>query len=517
MMQHQNWKNAVKVIRVPITGGLAKIGTAFLVEDDCLMTAHHVACPQDRDMTKPIQVKWKGISSKWESLDEAAVVWQCDVHDVALLRVRRGDEKADICAVNFRRPVNGANWFGEGFPRTGATEEAPSSVGEARSSVGFDGIVHDKADEYTYFEISLSGGAPKTDGGWAGVSGMPIVVGGQAIGVCVAKPENFGNERLHVAPFWQLWNAKGCHSPLSEHLLTTRRYVELRSMLMKAMTAFAQAKETFATFVRHLGLEGAVLENSSDREKAEPVVEAMLTRLVEDSLVALYATMKEVSPDRNYCPTVSALVQEIAPILFRVTGETAASIERAARHHGGVVLSPFGTCTMAEVLVAAAQGRPLAFMNRTNDNDLLPVGTYLLPLSPVFGADNGENRLLTTLVEELRQREGVPQVDEKKFFSQNVVDTLNTQVSAKSTLDNLKELRSHFRVWATYDKPLPYMAVIPPKEAAGRALLEEAIKKLTDAETGIPQLFVIFLDPSARPSDRTTLGGLPFFVPVAST
>ncbi|WP_413207867.1 hypothetical protein [Rhodospirillum sp. A1_3_36] len=475
------------------------------------MTAYHVACPDDRDASEPIQVKWNGISSKWESLEEAdAVVWQCKEHDVALLRVHREDRKNDICAVNLHRPEDGTKWFGEGFPRDGKTEEA-------RPSVGFSGDAHHKADEYKYFEISVSAGTPRNEGGWAGASGMPIVLNGRAIGVCLAVPENFGNERLHAAPFWQLWDKGECHSPLSEHLVTTRHYAELREKLVAAMTAFVQAKEAFGTFAKHLGLEHSIPENSSDREKAESIVEAMLTRRVEDSLKALHTTMKEVAPHGDYCPTIAALVQKIAPILFRVTGKTAAEIEHAARHYGGVVYSPFGTCTMAEVLVAVAQGRPLDFMDRKNREDRLPVGRYLLPLSPVFGMPNEENPLLTTLIEELRQRTDVPKVDEKKPFAQSVVDRLNIQVSAKSSLEDLSELRSYFEVSVEYDEPLPYMAVIPPKEAAGRVLLLDAIHKLTNAETGIPELFVILLDPTARASDRATLGGLPLFVPVAST
>ena len=194
-------KNLLIEIFVPTTDG-SDVGikaTGYPVGARRIITARHVLFPNNRDETKPIEVRWyhqTGQAAIWRQITRIA--WDGDDRfDCALIDCEFPQELPDYGMLSAEKPADGMNWVSEGFARAGRKDDG------SRNPVPMLGEAHSAADTDPTFHVGVRY-STTLDQGWKGASGSPIFVDNKIIGVVISCPENFYQVRLLATPTWKL-------------------------------------------------------------------------------------------------------------------------------------------------------------------------------------------------------------------------------------------------------------------------------------------------------------------------
>ncbi len=93
-----------------------------------------------------------------------------------------------------RRPRVDERWESSGFARANKREEV-------REPGEFGGTLRSQAEGKPFFEV-LEDAQPVAENQWSGVSGMPVFVGSEILGVIKHVPRNYGHKKLEAVPLF---------------------------------------------------------------------------------------------------------------------------------------------------------------------------------------------------------------------------------------------------------------------------------------------------------------------------
>ncbi len=182
----------------------------YPVSEDLILTSRHVVEPENRNRLAKIRVRWfydksiRGKASGWNSIEKGDLVWigKGDL-DAALIRCRRPASlsRFRLGQVVERRPRVDERWESSGFARANKREEV-------REPGDFGGTLRSMAEGDPYFEV-LEDAKPVAEDQWSGVSGMPVCVGSEILGVAKHVPRNYDHKKLEAVPTWRLLEDKG--------------------------------------------------------------------------------------------------------------------------------------------------------------------------------------------------------------------------------------------------------------------------------------------------------------------
>jgi hypothetical protein len=189
-------KSLIVQLFVPTAGNDGRIGTAYPVGPNVLLTAAHVIGDAKGNA---VQARWwhQSAESGWINCGE--VLWdgrtQTPPVDVVLLRCEFPvPVRSEWGRVTDARPNDESQWSSEGFPFVGERWTKP---------VPLRGLTHSLGDNSAHFHLSVSAGAD-TEEGWQGASGSPVFVNERIIGVIVTSPQHFNAKRLEAVPLFRL-------------------------------------------------------------------------------------------------------------------------------------------------------------------------------------------------------------------------------------------------------------------------------------------------------------------------
>lgn len=189
--------NLIVQLFVPTADNLGRIGTAYPVAKDVLLTAAHVIGDVTGDR---VEARW------WHQQDSdrgwrncSRILWdgreQTPPNDVVLLDCQfpTNVAMAWVTVANLR-PKNHVDWASEGFAFVGEKGSKP---------VPLQGKTHSMGDRSEHFHLQVRAPA-ETEEGWKGASGSPVFVEEGIIGVIVNSPRNFNAERFEAVPLFPL-------------------------------------------------------------------------------------------------------------------------------------------------------------------------------------------------------------------------------------------------------------------------------------------------------------------------
>lgn len=392
-------------------GEIGERATGYPVGKDLILTARHVLHPKPpnrRDSRYPVAIRWhcfrSGDDADWIDISDDDIVWESQGElDAALIRCpRRPPDAVGWGIVSHERPRDGTQWISEGFPRA-------AKYGNRRNPSSFIGKTCSKAPNEPYFELTVDA-APEDEEGWKGVSGMPVFVDHKILGVVRSVPPNFSAKKLHATPAWKLREDDAFRRQIDDDKQAAH-FKKTRSKLIELIRRSPDAIDAIRRELPGIGDEMVGLD---EEQKAERRVERLLETDIRAAIQALrdaHRSFCEDDGERNRCAAdaLAALSQLIVPALYdygvvRWVG--------SQRGDGSAALVPLPACTktVAEIIMAGADGRATRFRHREDEDDQ-PEGELNLPRMPEGGIDAGNVEVQTALQRHLNKKFNLGECD----------------------------------------------------------------------------------------------------------
>lgn len=384
-------KDLIVAIFVPTTGEgkmPGRVGTGYPVTEDLILTSRHVIEPENRDHWKPIRVRWfydkpaDDKSPEWVPLDDHMKnsdvrVWTgADNMDAALLRCQRPEylHKFSLARLSERKPREGERWHSAGFAR--ANKRA-----DVREPGNFGGTLREMAEGAAFFEL-LEDAKPVAEEQWQGVSGMPVCVGSEILGVAKHVPPNYDHKKLEAVPAWRLLRDEGFRKALG--IDEQRARLESARKLLDGLLAGSNEVTRDWADALQLGLSGGDIV-----ECRKQVVEGMLGAILSlDRLFELALSVqgkRRTKRDRSGIRVAADLMLALLPAIHN-----AAVVSTVRRDKGDSSICPLvlptKLRTLAEIIMAGADRRAASLRDQTS-KQADPEGMASLPEPPESGRD----------------------------------------------------------------------------------------------------------------------------------
>ncbi|NBC33915.1 MAG: hypothetical protein GVY13_14675 [Alphaproteobacteria bacterium] len=443
-------------IRVPLVQGCS-LGTGYPVAENRILTARHIVCPPDRDMSKPIKVSWyyKGLSA------EATVEW-CGQGglDLAVLDCPFPETARDWRGISTSQPTAKSDWETKGFARAAHQRDG------CRPPTDLQGKVYGMADAATTFNVDVRTPVD-TDDDWSGASGSPVFLGESIIGVIVRVPQKLQSAQLTAVALGNLIPSDS--SFCNAIKLDETRQNAARANLLQTRVANLLKKAPFA--VSELCAEFQV-DDVTDEARAEALAGKLLRDCrIEDLLPKSKKAFRSLNlrGEQKSARAIHEILQIIVPAIFEIarTDEVRAKLSNVKFW---LLECPSSTKTVAEIIMAGADGREALMVPPSQTGDL-PHGQYLLCREPECGIDVA-----------------APQF--QRDFRDHLINLFASDISKSKRLEwGPKRVKARLQNWAgekTY-----YFIVDIPEDAEERCQINDTIRELKEE---YPHIAFLVLD-----------------------
>ena len=413
-------KDLIVAIFAPTTGAGKMpgcVGTGYPITDDLILTARHVVEPPNRNPRAPIRVRWfydepaDGQSPVWIPINEKDdLVWKGKGNlDAALIRCARPAHLRGfpLPRLTEREPAKNDCWESSGFARANKRDEV-------REPGEFGGTVRTMAQAAPYFEI-IENAEPIAEEQWMGVSGMPVFVGSEILGVVKHVTRNYKGKKLKAVPIWRLLKDDSFKQWLGGDDAAERRQ-RASEVLRGLLTGHDEMTRDLAA-----GLDIASTDMPLCRAE---VVEKLLDDTAQERLFQLAFSVQEKrreKRDQAGLKGVEKLLLTVLPAIY-----DAAVVADVRRRQSDARAIPIGLPTelktLAEIIMAGADGRAAIFWPKPS-KDYFPPGIPCLPAPPECGRDADGNVFESSFLDNLLQ--SFEEGDER--FAKDFHDYLKTR------------------------------------------------------------------------------------------
>jgi len=378
-------KDLLIEIFVPIIGspGLGKIGTGYPVAKDRILTARHVLFPPNRDPDKPIEIRWhyqQGEHRDWRPIDENNVLWPGDDNcDAAVIACPFPPDAKPWGTLAIESPQP-AEWESEGFPDVGKWDDG------SRVATAMQGRMHRMAKAASFFALDLNAG-PNRDELLKGASGSPVMSEWKLLGVIVECPPHFDAKRLWAVPSCRLLEIPEFCTAIGRTPQTAALDL-LKEQVILELSDSKEGKEAMEALESVTIRGGGLASRESEKNWASRLVDAMLGLELEHLVPVLRRAHRDLSTKRKFA-AANAVANVSNAILPAVFDRAIVHTLQSRMFDGALALVdlPAATRTVAEIIMAGAEGRPACFCKADSGNTP-PVATYGLKEPPTAGIDS---------------------------------------------------------------------------------------------------------------------------------
>ncbi len=329
-------------------------GTGYLLHGDRVLTARHVV-----EDAKSISVEYSDeLGSGPVYSTPARVCWKGPgALDVAVLSI---DTSLRIARQVLGPAVLASDqpWRSRGWSVAAGSSSPPAKATVVEAMSGLRGEAYQFIEGAQSLELEVK--APPTDAKkWFGISGAPVFCGDQLVAVIGDAEEVFMGGRLKAVPIAALWEVDG----FREHIGLGGDREKLRAQ---------RKQELIADVTRILEKNNAAasaLANTAQLEEVRRIdgdgglAKELCTTVPWRELATILDRAHDRENERGGRQAAAA-ADAIRRLALRVVPEVYASTElhlTSDSEGGGFVRLPAATATMAELAMAAYDGRPLAF------------------------------------------------------------------------------------------------------------------------------------------------------------
>ncbi len=353
-----------RLVRITRDGSNVSGGTGYLIARHLVLTARHVVAGALR-----IEVHYDGADGKPATAEpsEPPYLGEGDL-DIAVLRIATGLDLPTVPLVP-ERSRGDRPWRSRGWARA-AKKVENGEAGEADRMSALAGKAYEFSQRARRIQLGVDD--PPTEGDWwKGASGAPVFVSDRSVerlvGVIAQRDEPFEGNRLLAVPLAAAWDDPRFRVAIgydkSEDERRRCRREELISTLESSLNLHEDAARAIAA--EHPPWREA-LEQKDDggfRSLATALCETPSWRQVIEALDRAHLQLVEREElDGSQRPLLGSGSEAIVRIVERVLPEVYYSTtrERAPAGEGSFIELPVETATLAEIAMAAIDGRCLA-------------------------------------------------------------------------------------------------------------------------------------------------------------
>lgn len=331
-------------------GGGGSISTGYPVADGRVLTAKHGLFP--KGATGAIEVRWYNLEGDARKYRPASVVWKGgEGVDAAVLACKFPAEiKAAPYLIAYEAPPNWSKWMSVGFAAAGAREcqEEPVPLGGQVLPLTTDPV------RTGTFKLGVVFPAERAED-WLGASGSPVFVGQRILGVIASAQRPFGARRLTATATCRLLEDQKFRSAV--------RYVErgkalerYKSELVDVLSTSMEAAESLAAEME-MDLHGKL---HGDVRFATIVVDQLVSQRLDTVLRHLSVAHRKLC-ERKKWSSAEVLRKTAWCALPAVCDVADVRLGDWLAKPGQLLRLPVATGTLAEIILAAADGRPARF------------------------------------------------------------------------------------------------------------------------------------------------------------
>lgn len=359
-----------RFVRITRDGSATSGGTGYLLHGDLVLTARHVVAGANE-----LVVHYDGREGPAEAKPER-VVWEGkDDLDVAVLAVK-SDRLLAREVLTPRQFQGEVPWRSRGWARV-APAPSPKSTSVVDGMSGLGGRAYEFSATARRFEVGVDD-PPKGVEWWKGVSGAPVFSDRWLLGVIAQGEKPFEGGRLDAIPIAALWKAPGFLAAIGidaswQELRERRR----RDLVVDLTTILTNNPEAAWEITVAEASWRAVVEKKKDGgagRLAVALCDAPSWRAVLETFdrvhESLWAGEKEDKAEQ--AETIVQILDRVLPEIYATTSLQALP----AAENGLFITLPIETSTLAEVAMAAVDGRGLAY-DSISERNSYPLGRGL--------------------------------------------------------------------------------------------------------------------------------------------
>jgi hypothetical protein len=391
------------------------IGTGYPVAKDRILTARHVLCPLNRDWDKPIEIRWHHQppeKRRWIEIPDDDVLWAGDEHcDAAVFAcVFPPDAQPwGTLSIESPRPVE---WESEGFPAVGKRDD------NTRVATAMRGHMHRMAKAAPFFALDLPVGADR-DKLHEGASGSPVMSGWKLLGVIVECPPHFDAKRLWAVPTCRLLEIPGFCEAIGYTQQTAALDLLMEQIILELSASkdaeLSASKDAMEALEASMSIADGGLATRQPEDWAKRLVKAMLGLQLEHLVPALRRAHRSLCAKRKFVAAnaVANVSNAILPAVFD-RGVVHALQTRMFDANVALVDLPVATRTVAEIVMASAEGRQACFCKADSGNTP-PIATYSLKEPPTEGIDSDRTLWAKNIEQSIAEKHAIYSEDDKRL------------------------------------------------------------------------------------------------------
>ncbi len=195
------WRDLLVLIRVPLVGGGAECFTGLPVGRDRILTTRHGLFPEELDDQQCIELQWfHQPATPSVQVPRANILWDSEDLDAALLECLLPEKLCVWRYLSSTRPSHLEPWASEGFP-------IGADSGGQPQAFPISGTTNGAATNADRLHLDLLPGFQEPNQ-WGGISGAPVIVRDQVVGVIVTVPSE-SEHRIKAVFAADLFKAEG--------------------------------------------------------------------------------------------------------------------------------------------------------------------------------------------------------------------------------------------------------------------------------------------------------------------
>ncbi len=474
-------KDLIVVIFTPLKGAAGGdkgaprgvFGTGYPVSENLILTSRYVVEPKNRNLRAKIRVRWfydkpaDGKPSRWTSIEKDDLIWtgKGDL-DAALIRCQRPASlrRYALGRLVERRPRDGERWESAGFARANRLEDI-------REPGDFGGTLRTMAEGDPFFEV-LEDAKPVAEDKWSGVSGMPVFVGSEILGVVKHVSRNYDHKKLEAVPTWRLLQDEDFKKHLGLGKEAQLRLELARKRLLRLLERSEEATRDLA----------AALDPKRGSDRIVDCRTWLVETLLDEtpSLERLFEIALDVQDRRREARDIAG-ARVVADLMLTILPaiQNAAVVAKVHQENADASVCPIALPTklktLAEIIMAGVDQRA-AQLRSPKTKLVFPEGEASLPEPPESGRDadgkqfsrDWHTHLIDTFANDLEQFSGAFQAYLKERFIQSDLRSPDACIPEQELLDYVgRELR--LQAEAKEKKTYYFIAQIPVDQKARKA------------------------------------------------
>lgn len=364
-------RNQLIEIRIDCADGSFEVCTGYPVQRDLILTARHGLYPKNCPANAAIKLRRYHLRAEsFSTVKRCEVVWESESLDAALIRCDFANPPIGWRHLSPLRPIHGESWASEGFPKG-----ADQSKNET-SAFPIGGTLHGAANDAKRFHLELPENF-ESPHDWGGISGAPVFVRGQIVGLVVSTPLK-AKGRLKAVFSADLFD--------DEIFASVIGYEREAGRVAALQFAAAECLKQSLVARECLGRVLATAETDSDKLAARiialPAPETVIKTIKEAHARA--------ASDRQAASTLRKLILIALPARFDTRIVEAIRIDMADRQRP-VLSPPISTSTAAELAMAGVDGQPAEFKDaQATDDEPIPYpdGLFTFDHPPRLGMND---------------------------------------------------------------------------------------------------------------------------------